>query len=230
MNLLKYYQQYRDKWWALPLVLPALLLPVARWANTYTMLNGHMVFLYYLPLALVLSLMMFFGWAAIPGIIIGLLLTLAHGMMFEQSIGVLFHFLIPCVLCWGGYRIFVPQRQQVSHGNVRLMPHRLFWQMLLPSVIFLILSQIAEYLGLHPRTTEMTGVTPFSLRSLITFQALMVAPDWRSRRFLSERQLQQWHFRQRRDLPRSGGPCLTASHARPMIAEKVLKEIGDRLK
>lgn len=174
MNLLKYYQQYRDKWWALPLVLPALLLPVARWANTYTMLNGHMVFLYYLPLALVLSLMMFFGWAAIPGIIIGLLLTLAHGMMFEQSIGVLFHFLIPCVLCWGGYRIFVPQRQQVSHGNVRLMPHRLFWQMLLPSVIFLILSQIAEYLGLHPRTTEMTGVTPFSLRSLITFQALMV--------------------------------------------------------
>ena len=54
------------------------------------------------------------------------------------------------------------------------MPHRLFWQMLLPSVIFLILSQIAEYLGLHPRTTEMTGITPFSLRSLITFQALMV--------------------------------------------------------
>jgi glucan phosphoethanolaminetransferase (alkaline phosphatase superfamily) len=66
MNLLKYYQQYRDKWWALPLVLPSLLLPFARWANTYTMLNGHMVFLYYLPLALVLSLMMFFGWAAIP--------------------------------------------------------------------------------------------------------------------------------------------------------------------
>jgi hypothetical protein len=93
-----------------------------------------------------------------PGIIIGLLLTLARGMTPEQAVGVLFHFLIPCVLCWGGYRIFVPQRQQVSHGNVRLMPHRLFWQMLLPSVIFLILSQIAEYLGLHPRTTDMTGV------------------------------------------------------------------------
>ncbi|HCB4754966.1 TPA: sensor domain-containing phosphodiesterase, partial [Klebsiella variicola] len=92
MNLLKYYQQYRDKWWALPLVLPSLLLPFARWANTYTMLNGHMVFLYYLPLALVLSLMMFFGWAAIPGIIIGLLLTLARGMTPEQAIGVLFHF------------------------------------------------------------------------------------------------------------------------------------------
>lgn len=131
-------------------------------------------FIFIIFLALVLSLMMFFGWAAIPGIIVGLLLTLARGMTPEQAAGVLFHFLIPCVLCWGGYRIFVPQRQQVSHGNVRLMPHRLFWQMLLPSVIFLILSQIAEYLGLHPRTTDMTGVSPFSLRSLITFQALMV--------------------------------------------------------
>ena len=83
MNLLKYYQQYRDKWWALPLLLPVLLLPLARGMNTYTMLNGHMVYLYYLPLALVLSLMMFFGWAAIPGIIVGLLLTLARGMTPE---------------------------------------------------------------------------------------------------------------------------------------------------
>lgn len=95
MNLLKYYQQYRDKWWALPLLLPVLLLPLARGMNTYTMLNGHMVYLYYLPLALVLSLMMFFGWAAIPGIIVGLLLTLARGMTPEQAVGVLFHFLIP---------------------------------------------------------------------------------------------------------------------------------------
>ncbi|SWJ44000.1 cytochrome C-type biogenesis protein [Klebsiella pneumoniae] len=72
------------------------------------MLNGHMVFLYYLPLALVLSLMMFFGWAAVPGIIIGLLLTLARGMTPEQAIGVLFHFLIPCVLCWADIASLYP--------------------------------------------------------------------------------------------------------------------------
>lgn len=108
-----------------------------------------------------------------PGIIIGLLLTLAHGMMFEQSIGVLFHFLIPCVLCWGGYRILSP----ASAGLTRQRPTDAASSVLAnaaPRSFFLILSQIAEYLGLHPRTTEMTGVTPFSLRSLITFQALMV--------------------------------------------------------
>jgi hypothetical protein len=107
-----------------------------------------------------------------PGIIVGLLLTLARGMTPEQAIGVLFHFLIPCVLCWGGYRIFVPQRQQVSHGNVRLMPHRLFWQMLL--------HRSFSYFVADRRVSGATSahdgydrVSPFSLRS-ITFQALMV--------------------------------------------------------
>ena len=117
--------------------------------------------------------MLFFGWAALPGIVLGLLLTITRGMTLEDSIGVIFHFLIPTVLCWGGYRVFVPRRQQISHGNVRLMPQRLFWQMLLPSLIFLILSQLAEYLGIHPRATGLIGVNPLSLRSLITFQALM---------------------------------------------------------
>ncbi|MEE7535964.1 MASE1 domain-containing protein, partial [Klebsiella huaxiensis] len=174
MRLIKLYRQYRDKWWALPLVLPTFLLPVSRWANTVAVLNGNDVFLYYLPLGLVLSLMLFFGWAALPGIVLGLLLSITYGMTAEDSVGVIFHFLIPAVLCWGGYRIFVPRRQQISHGNVGLMPHRLFWQMLLPSLIFLVLSQLAEYLGIHPRATGLLGVNPFSLRTLIAFQALMV--------------------------------------------------------
>lgn len=67
MNIIKLYRRYRDKWWSLPLILPILLLPLARWANTVAVLNGNEVYLYYLPLALVLSLMLFFGWAALPG-------------------------------------------------------------------------------------------------------------------------------------------------------------------
>lgn len=174
MNIIKQYRQYRDKWWALPLILPLLLLPLARGANTYAELNGNEVSLYYLPLALVQSLMLFFDVAALPGIIVGLLCTVARGMNLWESIEVIFHFLIPAVLCWGGYRIFVPRRQHVYHGSVSLMPYRLLWQMLLPSLIFLVLSQVAEYLGMHPRTTGLTGIDPLSLRSLITFQALMV--------------------------------------------------------
>ncbi len=46
-----------------------------------------------------------FDVAALPGIIIGLLCTVARGMSPWEAIVVVFHFLIPAVLCWGGYRI-----------------------------------------------------------------------------------------------------------------------------
>lgn len=86
MNIIKLYRRYRDKWWSLPLILPILLLPLARWANTVAVLNGNEVYLYYLPLALVLSLMLFFGWAALPGIVVGLLLSITRGMALEDSV------------------------------------------------------------------------------------------------------------------------------------------------
>lgn len=174
MNVIKLYRQYRDQWWALPLVLPTVLLPISRWANTTASLDGNDVYLYYLPLAIVLSLMIFFSWASFPGIILGLLLSITRGMTLEDSICVIFHFLIPTVLCWGGYHIFVPRRKQISYYNPGLMSQRMFWLVLLPSCIFLILWQLAEYLGIHPRTMELMGINPLSLRSLITFQALMV--------------------------------------------------------
>jgi hypothetical protein len=44
----------------------------------YAELNGNEVSLYYLPLALVQSLMLFFDVAALPGIIVGLLCTVAR--------------------------------------------------------------------------------------------------------------------------------------------------------
>lgn len=37
--------------------------------------------------------MLFFGWAALPGIVLGLLLTITRGMTLEDSIGVIFIFL-----------------------------------------------------------------------------------------------------------------------------------------
>ncbi|TLV17536.1 EAL domain-containing protein [Klebsiella indica] len=174
MKIIKLYRQYRDKWWALPFVLPVVLLPMSRWANTTVLLEGRDVYLYYLPLAMVLSLMMFFGWASLPGIILGLLLSITHGMTLENSICVIFHFLIPAVLCRGGYHIFVPRRQQISLCHPRAMPQRLFWQVFMPSGIFLILWQLAECLGIQPQAMHLMEINPLSLHSLITFQALMV--------------------------------------------------------
>lgn len=113
MSLIKLYRQHRDKWWALPLVLPTFLLPISRWANTVAVLNGNDVSLYYLPLGLALSLMLFFGWAALPGIV-GLLLSITYGMTPEDSIGVIFHFLIPTVLLGRLSYFCAPQAANLS--------------------------------------------------------------------------------------------------------------------
>lgn len=174
MNLFTLYRNYRDKWWALPLIIPLVLLPVINLANTFTPLEGGIVALYYLPLAFMLSLMLFFGWAALPGMFLGLWVHTTRGLSLGESLGVTLHFLIPVILSWGGYRASVPRRHHVSHGNVRLMSQRLFWQMFFPATIFLVLFQIAVYLGLHPSREQMEGISPLSLRTLINYQALLV--------------------------------------------------------
>ncbi|MFW0767571.1 EAL domain-containing protein [Trabulsiella odontotermitis] len=174
MSLYTRYKKYRDKWWALPLFIPVLLLPVINIANTFASLDGRDVALYYLPLALMLSLMLFFGWAALPGMIIALWLHITRHMPPLESVGVIFNFLIPIILSWGGYRACVPRRYMVSHGTVRLMAQRVFWQMFFPATLFLVLFQFSVYLGLQTSRLEMEGVSPLSLRTIINYQALLV--------------------------------------------------------
>ncbi|MFL4277451.1 MASE1 domain-containing protein, partial [Escherichia coli] len=68
MKLNATYIKIRDKWWGLPLFLPSLILPIFAHINTFAHISSGEVFLFYLPLALMISMMMFFSWAALPGI------------------------------------------------------------------------------------------------------------------------------------------------------------------
>lgn len=72
MNTIAFLKQNKDRWWALPLILPVVLLPVLSAANTLTQLGDGIVALYYLPLFFLLTLMLFFGVGAIPGIVLSL--------------------------------------------------------------------------------------------------------------------------------------------------------------
>ncbi|MCS2157021.1 EAL domain-containing protein [Scandinavium sp. H11S7] len=174
MHLTEFYKNNRDKWWGLPLILPTLLLPVARVANTFTHIDGGIVSLYYLPLALLLSLMLFFGWKALPGIVAGIWLVVAQGMTVPETIGVTFHFLIPIILSWGGYRVFVPRRHSVSYGCTRLMPQRLFWQMFFPATLFQLLLLACVFFNILPARISLAGTGPLTLHSLINYQSMLV--------------------------------------------------------
>ncbi|MDY1035950.1 bifunctional diguanylate cyclase/phosphodiesterase [Lelliottia sp. CFBP8978] len=174
MKTLAFLKQHKDRWWALPLILPVALLPLMSSASTYTHLNGGMIALYYLPLAFLLSSMLFFGLAALPGIALALFCRYYPSAGLYETAAVICHFIIPLILSWGGYRVFVPRRNMVSYGDPQLMAQRIFWQVFCPSTLFLLLFEFAVYLGVYESRQSMSGLNPLSIRTLINYQGLLV--------------------------------------------------------
>lgn len=175
MNILAFLKRNKDRWWALPLILPVVLMPVLSAANTLTQLGDGIVALYYLPLSFLLVLMLFFGFAAVPGIVLSLFIRYYDAVgLFETVAGVL-HFIVPLVLSWGGYRVFAPRRNMTGYGDIRLMPQRLFWQVFCPATLFLVLFQFAVYLGVYESRQSLAGLNPLNIRTLINYQALLVS-------------------------------------------------------
>lgn len=174
MKILAFLKKNKDRWWALPLILPVALLPVFSVASTYTQLSGGLVALYYMPLAFLLATMLFFGLAAVPGIILALFCRYYPTAGWFETIAIICHFIVPLILSWGGYRVFAPRRNMVAYGDDRLMAQRIFWQVICPSTLFLLLFQFAVYLGIYATRQSMVGINPMSIRTLINYQGLLV--------------------------------------------------------
>lgn len=174
MTIFSFYQKHKDRWWALPLILPGALLPLAHAATTYTQMQGSLVVLYYMPLALLLSLTLFYGMAAVPGIVIALFLHYYPTIGGYETAVAIGHFLIPIILSWGGYRVFSPRRNMISYGDGQLMAQRMIWQMLCPATLFLLLFQFAVYLGVYEKRFNLAGISEPGIRALINYQGLLV--------------------------------------------------------
>ncbi|MDA8510503.1 sensor domain-containing phosphodiesterase [Citrobacter sp. Igbk 14] len=174
MKLNKNYISIRDKWWALPLILPSLLLPLLSTANTYAHISTGTVILFYLPLALTISLMLFFSWAALPGIIIAIGWYKYPQVGLFETLSIITHFIVTMVLSWGGYKVFAPRRNNVAHGDSHLMFQRIFWQVFCPATLFLLLFQFAAFVGVYESKSGMVGVMPFNTGTLINYQAMLV--------------------------------------------------------
>ncbi|WLI75881.1 EAL domain-containing protein [Kosakonia sp. H02] len=173
MPLIKTYNAYKDRWWALPLIVTPILYPLFSLANTFTVISGQDVILYYLPMALLIAMMMFYGWAALPGIVIALVCHYASSgplTVVLESI----HLLIPVLLSWLGYRIFVTRRYRVAYGTTRLVSQRVFWQILCPASLYLILFELGAWLNLSDRVIRESSELTHNVPLLINYQALLV--------------------------------------------------------
>jgi EAL domain-containing protein (putative c-di-GMP-specific phosphodiesterase class I) len=174
MYLASWYKKNKNKWWALPLVLPSLLLPVAVWCNANTVLDGTRVFLVYMPLSLMTAFMLIFGRAALPGIIVAVLLRYIPMKGEMTTMLSVIHFLIPLTISWGGYRIFVPRRSSVMFGVIKLTAQRMLWLVLINSLIFIIIYQASLFFGWYDGTGTTVAKNPLYTGTLVNFQAVMI--------------------------------------------------------
>lgn len=157
----------------LPLFLPSLILPIFAHINTFAHISSGEVFLFYLPLALMISMMMFSAGRHCQDRLRDFCPQICRAGFYE-TLSLTANFIIIIILCWGGYRVFTPRRNNVSHGDTRLISQRIFWQIVFPATLFLILFQFAAFVGLLASRENLVGVMPFNLGTLINYQALLV--------------------------------------------------------
>lgn len=170
-----WYRKNKNRWWCLPLILPAVLNPLATLCNVYTELDGVRVVLFYLSPALMMALMLVFGWAALPGIALALVVRYLPMRGEVDAIAAVIHYLLTCIVCWGGYRLFVPRRNAISFGYAHLSAARLFWLVLCQATLFFIIYQGAIIFGLYDARISMLGNDPFQISTLINYQTLLVS-------------------------------------------------------
>lgn len=175
MTIISFLKRKKDRWWALPLVLPVLLMPLLSVANTYTHLGEGTVILYYFPLSFLLTMMLIFDFAALPGIVVSLIWRYYPTVSLFETLASVLHFVVPLVLSWGGYRVFAPKRSRIAYGDARLMGQRIFWQVFCPATMFLLFFQFAAYLGIYDSRQSLQGLNPMNIYTLINYQALLVS-------------------------------------------------------
>lgn len=161
MKLNATYIKIRDKWWGLPLFLPSLILPIFAHINTFAHISSGEVFSF---------ICLWLWWSAWWCFSAGRhcqdrLRDFCPQICragFYETLSLTANFIIIIILCWGGYRVFTPRRNNVSHGDTRLISQRIFWQIVFPATLFLILFQFAAFVGLLASRENLVGVMPLT--------------------------------------------------------------------
>ncbi|WP_058913313.1 EAL domain-containing protein [Entomohabitans teleogrylli] len=174
MRFANWYDVNKNKWWLLPLLLPSALLPLAALCNANSYLGDIRIALYYLPHAVMMALMIIFDWAALPGIILAIVVYYlpARGIV-DTATGV-FHYLLPLTISWGGYKIFSQQRSRVTFGHLKYTLMRMFWLVFCNATLFFFFYQVAVFFGLYDIQSSLLGKNPLQITTLINYQAILV--------------------------------------------------------
>ncbi|WP_083615904.1 EAL domain-containing protein [Pantoea sp. 1.19] len=169
------WSRVNARWWGLPLLLPQILMPLSAHLSTRLMMPDGYAYLIYLPIAMMISLLLVFSWAAIPGMVLALLLRYVpiYGPLYASTMVLALQ--IGLLLCWWGYRAQMGRRWGVSVGSLRHNLVRLCWLAVLSPCLQLALMQLLIAVNLFPASLSVFGSVPLSVRNLINYQASLIS-------------------------------------------------------
>ena len=174
MKFTALYNKYKDKWWALPLVLPFILYPITEYMSSYGQIDGHEISFYYLNMALTTALTMIYGFKSLPGIILCLLYRVYPERGLEPALMSLIHYFTSVALSCAGYYYFTGKRGLASFGYHQLAKPRIFWLVFVNATLFLHYYHAELYLGLFGINGAQMYVNPFTTQTLISYQGMLV--------------------------------------------------------
>lgn len=174
MQFSSLYNKYKDKWWALPLVLPVMLYPITEKMSAYGYVDGFEIPFYYLNMALTTILTMIYGFRALPGIILCLFLRVAPDRGLEPALMSILHYFTSVAISCAGYYCFTGKRGRAGFGRYNLTRQRVFWLVFVNATLFLNYYHAELYLGLFGIHQSMMYISPLTTRTLINYQGMLV--------------------------------------------------------
>ncbi|MGB7800662.1 EAL domain-containing protein [Buttiauxella sp.] len=174
MQLSKTYNRYKDKWWALPLVLPFILYPITEYLSAYGVVDGFESTFFYLNMALTTILTMIYGFKALPGILLCLFYRVYPDRGLEPALMSMLHYFTSVAISCAGYYCFTGKRGRASFGRYDLTWQRIFWLIFINATLFLNYYHAELYLGLFGIHHSLMYISPFTTRTLINYQGMIV--------------------------------------------------------
>ncbi|WP_380183688.1 EAL domain-containing protein [Kalamiella sp. sgz302252] len=167
--------RFRKSPWGLALILPAILMPLATQLSVRLEIMDGYVYLIYLPLATMIALMLVYDWGAFPGIVLGLSLYYFNRYAPLPAAVISASWLMALAAGWGGYRFQTKRRWGVDYDELRLMPCRLLWLVVVTPVLFIFLMQTLASAGVVPLRKSIFSWQILSLHTLLNLQSVLLA-------------------------------------------------------
>lgn len=126
-------------------------------------------------MAISLSLLMIFSWRVMPALAVVSFGLYIHKIGYLPGALVATALILSLGISWYGFLKHVGRRWSCGFGRMQTMLPRLFWMVVVLPLIFVMLIQIIVALGIFEPVEKMAASAPFSIRTLIGYQALVLA-------------------------------------------------------